>query len=153
MVQVKFYGQGYANYPFSGGVPERMYSVVPEAKLIYSLRDPIDRIISHYVHNYAVGRENRTIEDALSNLDSNPYVCNSEYYMQLEQYLNYFPKTNILIITAEDLHSHRRKTLQKVFRFLEVDDNFYSPKFLDVKHRSIEKGRKNRIGLILKWLS
>lgn len=143
----------YTNYPFSIGVPERMYSVVPEAKLIYSLRDPIERIISDYVHYYTVGQEDRPIEEALSHLDSNPYVYRSKYFMQLKQYIDYFPKSNILIITLEDLYNHRQLTLQKIFRFLDVDDNFYSPKFLNIKHKSIEKGCKNRIGLILKWLS
>lgn len=47
----------YTNYPFFMGVPERMCSVVPEAKLIYIVRDPIDRVISHYVHNYANSHE------------------------------------------------------------------------------------------------
>jgi hypothetical protein len=35
----------YTKYPRVGGVPQRMYSVVPQAKLIYVVRDPIDRII------------------------------------------------------------------------------------------------------------
>ena len=112
-----------------------MYSVVPEAKLIYILRDPVDRIVSHYVHNYAIGREDRAIEAAISPLDSSPYTCLSKYYMQLEQYMNYFPKSNTLIITMEDLYSHHRKTIQNVFGFLNVDENFYSPKFLSIKHK------------------
>lgn len=139
----------YTNYPFFSGVPERMYSVVPEAKLIYILRDPIDRIISHYVHQYADRLENRTIVDALTDLDNNPYICRSKYYMQLGQYLNYFPKTNILIITQEDLYSHHQQTLQQVFRFLNVDDSFYSRKFSSMRHESKYKRRKNCIGWFL----
>ena len=137
----------YTAYPFLRGVPERMYSVVPEAKLIYILRDPIDRIVSHYLHNYAIGkREHRAIEAAFSPLDSSPYTCLSKYYMQLEQYINYFPKSNTLIITMEDLHSHHRKTIQNVFEFLNVDENFYSPKFLSIKHNYNTKGEKIGLG-------
>jgi len=40
----------YTKYPFFNGVPERMHAVVPDAKLIYVVRDPIERIISHYIH-------------------------------------------------------------------------------------------------------
>ena len=44
-------------------------------------------------------------------------------------------------------------TLQKVFEFLGVDKNFYTPKFAIVKHESSVKRRKNSIGMIFKMLS
>ena len=131
----------YANYPFSRGVPERIYSCIPEAKLIYVVRNPIDRIVSHYVHQYAADREDRTLSDALANLDGNPHVCRSKYAMQLEQYLDYFHQSNILIIAQEDLQNRREETLRKVFRFLEVDESFYCQEFLTVKHKSMGKRR------------
>lgn len=154
--QAKIYGESspsYASYPLTIAVPERMHSLVPEARLIYTLRDPIDRIISQYLHTYAIGREQRGLEEALSDLSNNRYVCKSKYCMQLEQYLDYFSKSNILIITAEDLYRHRRRTLHEIFKFLEVDETFYSSKFRNIKHQSNLKGQKNRIGLFLKWLS
>ena len=81
--------------------------------------------------------------------NNNIYVCRSKYYMQLEQYLNYFSKSNILITTLEDLYSHRLQTLQEVFRFLDVDDSFYNRKFFKIKHKSNYKRRKNLIGLAI----
>ena len=143
----------YTIYPLIKGIPKKMHSVIPNAKLIYSVRDPIERIISQYVQNYAIGLEHRKIEDALSQLDNNLYVLRSMYFMQLEQFLVYFPKSNILIITLEDLYNQRIQTLQKIFRFLDVDEDFYSPRFQIIKHDSKEKGRKNRIGLFLKRMS
>ena len=139
----------YTDFPFFGGVAGRMYSVVPEVKLIYILRDPIERIISDYVTQYADELEDRTIEEALTHLDSNPYVYRSKYYMQLEQYLKYFPKSNILIITSEDLNTNRRKTMKKIFNFLNVDDAFYSTRFLSAWHKSKYKRRRkqNRLRL------
>jgi hypothetical protein len=70
--------------------------------------------------------------------------------MQLERYLEYFSSSNILIITAEDLLNERRKTLEHVFAFLNVDETFYSPKFCNIKHGSRGRGQKNRFGLFLK---
>src|SRR5688500_5445420 len=43
----------YTAFPQHMGVPERMASVVPDAKLIYIVRDPLARIAAHYVHNFA----------------------------------------------------------------------------------------------------
>lgn len=150
--EAKIHGESspnYTNYPFSRGVPERVYSCVPEAKLIYIARDPIDRIISHYIHQYAVRRENRTLSEVLANPRENPYLFRSKYFMQLEQYLEYFPQCNVLVITQEDLYSHRRETLQKIFRFLDVDDSFHCQEFSTIRHRSSAKRRKNQIGLSL----
>lgn len=70
--------------------------------------------------------------------------------MQLEQYLKYFEKTRILIITQEDLYTQRRKTLQEAFRFLDVDSSFYSSKFTNIRFKSSDLRRKNRFGLFLK---
>lgn len=69
--EAKIYGESspnYTMYPIWKSVPERMFSVIPETKLIYIIRNPIEQIISHYVHKYAVGKENRSIEQALANL-------------------------------------------------------------------------------------
>jgi len=152
----KIFGESspsYTAYPLIRDVPKKMHSVIPDAKLMYSIRDPVERIVSHYVHNYTIGLENRNIEDAFNQLDNNEYIIRSMYFMQLEQYLVHFPKSNILIFTLEDLYNHRLETLQKIFRFLDVDKDFYSPKFQIKKHDSNEKGRKNRIGLFLKRMS
>lgn len=141
----------YTGYPKWGGVPERMHSVIPDAKLIYILRDPIDRMISQYVQLQSAGLDDRTVEEAFELLSNdNSYIRRSRYFLQLQRYLPYFPSSNILIITAEDLLNDRRRTLEKVFAFLNVDKTFYSPKFLNIKHGSVGKKRKNRIGLLLK---
>ena len=144
----------YTCYPILEGVAERMHSVTGDIKLVYVVRDPIDRLVSQYIQQYSSGRENRTFEDALKHIDdTNSYIARSKYFMQIEQYLDYFPNSNILIITAEDLYGQRVETLRKIFRFLHVDETFYSDKFSRLKHTSSEKGRKDRVGLFLKKLS
>ena len=152
--EAKVHGESspnYTAYPAWGGVPERMYSVIPDTKLIYVLRDPIERMVSQYVQYVAVGLEDRPVEAAFRVLNNhNAYARRSRYFMQLQQYLEFFPRSNILMITAEDLLNERRKTLEKVFAFLCVDETFYSPKFHNIKHGSGGRRRKNRIGLVLK---
>jgi len=143
----------YTAYPRYQGVAQRMFSTIPKAKLIYILRDPVDRIISHYIHHFSEGREKKGFKEALQPLDqTNSYIFRSKYYMQLRQYLEFYSDTNILILTAEELYHRRRKTLIKVFRFLGVDDTYYTHKFGKLKHRSSTKGKKTSIGLFLKNL-
>lgn len=141
----------YTMYPLVSGVPERMHAVVPEAKLIYIVRHPLERIISHYMQAYATGFENRSLSEALADFTgANRYVCRSQYYMQLTQFLPFFPRSRILLLTAEELLSHRRDTLKRVFRFLHVDDTLDSAKFDNVRHKSDERRCKTKAGL---WLS
>ena len=113
----------YTKYPAFEGVPERLHGTLPDAKLVYLLRDPIERIVSHYVDAFSFGRENGTLEETLSDLDDNHYVNCSSYAMQLERYLPFFPLSHILILTTEAMRDERRATLARAFRFLEVDDS------------------------------
>ena len=73
----RIYGEtspAYTNYPVFSGVPERIYSTLPLAKLIYLVRDPLKRIFSHYIQCYANRKEDRPFQVALQNFKSNPYV-------------------------------------------------------------------------------
>jgi hypothetical protein len=147
--QAKAYGEAstdYSKYPRFKGISQRMYAIIPQVKLIYILRDPIDRIVAHYIHYYANCRENRSLPEALSHLENNHYIEVSKYYMQLEQYLQYYPEENILILDGDDLKNNRQETLKTVFRFLGVDELFYSPEYTKIFHKSSAKKRKNKIG-------
>jgi len=81
----------YSKYPVFDGVPKKMHSVIPDANLIYVVRDPIQRIISQYMHRVAHSEEQRTLEEILLNPE-NDYIYYSKYYMQIEKYLDYYPK-------------------------------------------------------------
>lgn len=144
----------YTYYPLFAGVPERMAAVLPKARLIYILRDPVERIISQYVHFYADGLENRSLSEALRDFaDHNPYVLRSRYALQLEQYLAHFSESRILVTTLEDLRGQPQRVLQGIFEFLDVDPRFSSPGFLDIRHGSDAKRRKRGMGLLLKRMS
>jgi hypothetical protein len=123
------YGESSPNYTrhlFFQGVPQRMATVVPNVKLIYLIRDPIERIISHYLHMYAARKENRSINEALAPLDKNKYISSSQYFDQLEQYLQFFPSKNILVVTSEALSQSPQETMMQVFQFLDVSTEFVS---------------------------
>ena len=119
----------YSEFPHRGGVPARMAQVVPEAKLIYLVRDPIDRIISSYVFNVSLGYIRGPLAQAVARFESNPMVAKSRYWFQLEQYLRYFPREQLLVVDQHELREHRGETLARIFRFLAVDETFVSPAF------------------------
>jgi hypothetical protein len=126
----------YTSYPFNQGVPERMHSVVPGAKLIYLVGDPIERMVSAYVERYAERLEERPFAEAVTPPHTSHYVLESSYHMQLEQYLRHYPAEQILVLSREELLRGRRATLGKVFRFLGVDPSFDTPEFDRIKNRS-----------------
>ena len=118
----------YTVYPFAEGVAERAASVVPDAKIIYLVRDPIDRIVSHYLHRFAQGEEQRSLDDALADIDGEgpgmTLVYRSMYFMQIERWTRFFPESSVLVLAQEDLQAERAETLVRVFRFLGVDPSF-----------------------------
>ena len=142
----------YTRFPHVRGVPARMRAVVPDARLIYIVRDPIERVVSHYVHEYAAGREHRTLEAALENLTANPYVDLSRYYMQITQFLEHYPQPRFLVITAESLSRRPLETMQRVYGFLGVRDLFRDDRFSLRKHASQDKRRLTSTGAALAWL-
>jgi hypothetical protein len=110
---------GYSRYPARPGVPGRIREMAPNARFIYLLRHPVERVLSAYRHNLAQGRERRPIREALRD-DGWDYLDRSRYHMQLQQYLAVFPRDRILVLFFEDLVERQRQTLNRVFRFLEI---------------------------------
>lgn len=108
------------------GAPKRIKETIPDVKLIYLIRDPVQRTISHYLSSRSRRKERRTIEEALSDLSVNNYVLTSMYYKQIELYLKFFPMSKICIVTTEELNQHPVRTTQKIYRFLGVNDQFES---------------------------
>lgn len=131
----------YTNLPRSARAAERMHGVIPGAKLIYMVRDPIERTVSHYLHARGLGYESRQITEALRDLDSE-FVGRSRYHMQLAEFLRYYPPSSVLVAAQEDLLHRRAETLRRIFAFLGVEESFRSPKFERMWEVSRGKDRK-----------
>ena len=115
----------YTKFPRYDGVAERMAGVVPDARLIYVIRHPVDRILSHYAHRVASGAETAPIEVAV--FDNPIYVDYSRYALQVEQYLEHFPREQLLIVESEELRHHRGPTMRRIYDFLAVDPDYLAP--------------------------
>lgn len=121
----------YTDHPRRTGVPQRIKQLVPDAKFLYLVRDPIARTMSHYRHLVAGEGERRPLAEIVGEhpREDSPCVCPSLYALQLELYLRDFPQERVLVIDQAELLSDRRSALREVFGFLSVDDRVDSARF------------------------
>lgn len=109
----------YANWPNFAGVPERMVKVLPNAKLIYVIRHPIERIVSAFKYMSLRGDEHLPMDRAIR---ENPmYLSVSSYATQIEQYLKVYPADRLHVVLSEQMRDDRAATIRNVFEFLGVD--------------------------------
>jgi hypothetical protein len=138
----------YTAFPQHQGVPERMHTVVPGAKLIYMVRDPLERIAAHWVHNYAKRREKGTLAETLAHPNTS-YLTRSLYAMQLERFLALYPKAQVMVFQQSELRHERLETLRSLFEFIGVDPDFNHPRFEQERHQTSGKTRATRLAVRL----
>jgi hypothetical protein len=146
-------GESSPSYTVAGrfsGVPARMHAIVPDARLVYMVRDPVERLISHWVHAVAVGKESRPLAAAMQH---DWYLDRSSYWRQISAYLEHYARERILLIAMEELAENRAATLRQVYEFLEVDPDV--PTLPELRlHRSDDKRAKTPAGAWIEgsWL-
>jgi hypothetical protein len=117
----------YTASPFFGGVPERAVTVVPEAKLIYLVRDPVERFVSHHIERRADGLERHSLDETIAwtlEHPDNGLVARSRYFSQAERWLGHYPQERLLIVSLEEMRASLHATLARVYEFLGVDPTF-----------------------------
>jgi hypothetical protein len=138
----------YTAWPHVLGVPEAIRATLPEVKLIYVVRDPVARTVSHYLHAFGRGDERRALADVATEPEfaESGYVAQSRYAMQLERYLELFDSSDVLVLQQEALDADRAATLRTAFRFLGVDEEFSSSVFQRRYNVARDERRSRRIG-------
>jgi hypothetical protein len=142
----------YTAFPQHDGVPGRMHSLLPQARLIYLIRDPVERIAAHWVHNYAKRRERGNLRSTLLHPQTS-YLARSQYHMQLERFLKVYDREQLLVIEQNELRDERAETLRRVFAFVGVDPTFTHPRFREERHQTARKQRSSRLALRLERAS
>jgi hypothetical protein len=133
-------GEGSPYYVFHPDVPRRVAQLLPAAKLIVMLRDPVKRAWSQYWHEVARGFESLPFEEALGQesarlageeqrLLSEPgyrslehqhhsYLARGRYAEQLERWLEHFPSEQLLVVSSERFFAAPEPEYHRVLRFL-----------------------------------
>jgi hypothetical protein len=131
----------YTGWPLWDDVPARAAATVPDARLIYLVRDPLDRIESHYLQRRELEGERRPIDEALGDIEDpgNTYVARSRYATQLDRWLEHFGRDRLLVVAQDDLRDRRAETMAEVFAFAGLDAAVDDRLFEVEEHRSDEK--------------
>lgn len=133
----------YTSFPLVRGVPERMHALVPDVKLVYLVRDPIERMISEYGHLWAHNAARGPMSEVFSDpgLEDTNYVARGRYHLQAEQFLEHFDRDRLLVVAQEDLRRDREATLERIFRFIGVE-SFTTSEF-DREHNIARDRRRS----------
>jgi len=139
---------GYLFFPYCA---EKIFDVIPKAKLIVILRNPVDRAFSHYQQQVSKKLEKLSFEDAIkmekdrmrdkegmgneeyySNFGNVSYLARGIYVDQLKIWMAKYPKEQFLILVTENLAADIIRTTNDVFKFLNLTS--FSPKNLQRQH-------------------
>ncbi|QNO26766.1 sulfotransferase [Sphingopyxis sp. OPL5] len=115
-------GESSQNYskrhnPLFPGAAEAIKALIPDVKLIYVVRDPIERYRSHKVENY----HGETPAARQWSETSDNQVMTGMYAYQLESFLDHFPMEQIKVVDADSLLNHRHMTMNMIFSFLGLE--------------------------------
>lgn len=104
-----------------------IHAKVPDARLVFVLRNPADRLFAEYAATLWSERRQRTFRNAfLEGLEGRdpwkwPRVLVGQYATHLARFSKLFPQRQICVLLYEDYRSNPQSVLRHIFRFLEVD--------------------------------
>jgi hypothetical protein len=125
-------GEKSADYLFWRPGHARMAAIVPDAKLVLTLRDPVDRAWSHYWNEVQKERETLPFEAALAaepeRAASRPYQryhlsyrARADWDVSIGSLLDHFPAEQVLVVTLEERIAAPEETLRRINAFVGVD--------------------------------
>ncbi|MFW5891413.1 MAG: sulfotransferase domain-containing protein, partial [bacterium] len=144
----KLFGESSTDYTNTDNavkynIPLKISEDNPNIGILYIIRNPLDRIVSTYLHNKKKGR----LQDfSFSNYikkdieGSNFVLKTSMYYYQISNYLKYFPNEQIKIIIFEEFIKNTKEIMNEVFDFLgieRIDNIAYNEAHNVSKNRSL----------------
>ena len=152
------YGEASVSYLFYENVAEDIKKYNPNAKIIIMLRNPIERAFSHYLMDYRLGLISDSFENVLAKISKHKnahlfyqqYIEVSKYAKQIQRYLDFFKKENILFIDYEDFKKNVSKTVDQVYNFLNISTEFVAD--INTKHNTFIMPKNKIIRLIYSFV-
>jgi len=154
-------GEGSPEYLFYPHIAKKVAGLLPNAKLIALLRNPVDRAYSQYRHNIRWGHEKLSFEEALAleeertkegkekaTTDENyhnfsyqraAYLARGIYVDQLQRWMSLFPREQLLLLRSEDFYKEPAEIYKKTLAFLNVP--VFEPKSLKQGYKQYNKSK------------
>ncbi|MFL6351182.1 MAG: sulfotransferase family protein [Bryobacteraceae bacterium] len=126
-------GEASVVYLWSKSAAENIRFKIPGAKIVTILRHPSERALSQYLHGVTNGVIRESFHQHIHTAPRGgnekfslryPFLELGLYYEQVKRYLKIFPKENLHILFFEDYQQQPARSLQGLFRFLNVDPRF-----------------------------
>ena len=137
-------GEFSTSYFYSHDAPARVHRYNPNVRLVLSLRNPVDRLISHHRHEIRTGRLEPDVP-LEAGVASNPsYVEQSMYFTQLQRWLEHFPLASFHVVIFEELFRDPARALRELYEFVGVSPDFVPPSL----HEKVNEGRVPRSRLV-----
>lgn len=108
-------GEASTHYTKRPELPEtvtRMKAALPEVKLVYMIRDPMARIVSHYIHEWSQGVLSVPLAEALDS--HTPLVDYGRYGWQVAPYIEAYGRDAILLTSLERMKADPNGELRRV---------------------------------------
>jgi hypothetical protein len=115
--------------------------VLPHARLVYVLRDPLARIESHHRHAVTEWGWQGSLDQLLVERRVE-LIGTSKYARQIDRYLERFDREQLCVITSEDLQHRRVPTLRRVYAHLGVDPDFVPGEVAEEANRGVDHRRQ-----------
>lgn len=134
---------GYTKLPDNPGVVDRALEVLPEGfRVIYVVRDPVARIVSHHFHEYIEGRVPADIDRAVR---EDPRFLNySRYGYQLQPWVDALGAERVRVVRFEDYTADRQQTITDLCEFLQLDTSLLPALDATVHNKNEGKPVMNR---------
>ncbi len=100
----------------------RIHKLIPDVKLITSIRNPVDRAFSGYLMHVRDGKADPKIQDSFT--PDKHWVKLGFYSKNLQEYYRIFPSNQIKIVLQDDMKRDTAGTMERIFEYLEVDPHF-----------------------------
>ena len=120
----KTVGEASVNYMVKPESAELIYEHIPDVKLIFSLRDPIKRAISHYWSRTNSRLSMGSMAEVIGQgRDAFP-IYYGLYSTHIQRFLEFFPRENIHVNILEEMNQDWDRTFERIFKFLGVSVDF-----------------------------
>ena len=146
-------GEKTASYLHDPSVAERIHRSFPDVKLVFCLRDPVERMYSHYS---MLASDNEELQRLgfLGSIESDQKFSEwGKYYTQLKRFIEFFPREKILIKIYEDKDRDPYSFMSDIYSFVGADPDYQAPstivrtKLGQLEHNNMIWGSLSRIML------